>query len=571
MQVREWMSSPAATIKPKAMVWDALQLMVGGNFRRLPVLQDGQLIGIITQGDIQNRIFLSMLPSGQSDIPPALKSSVEAIMSRQVVTVSADTEITEAAVKMLSHNIGGLPVLEGDAVVGIITVRDLFNALIELEKQTRRQAVHLEKEVRARTRHLEILNAAIRAATRSLQPEEVFRDITGVIRELFPFDRSSILLLDDEGSAFTLYELYADTPVDVRTGDQVPRQGTLSGWVLEHNQPTYIQDLSQETDRFPNSELHSLKGMGCAIVLPLSAHGQVFGTLNFASVASHAFSQRDFDLAQQVSYQVAQALNNVRQYQRVNELVAKLQEADRVRNEFMGIVSHDLRSPLASIHGYLQLFSNQKLGALPERYLGLTHDINDIIQYMLRLVEDLLSVGQIGARGLKIHPEVLSVSSFVRDIVADLQSQASERSVELRGTVVDGVHVFADPVRLRQVLTNLIVNAMKFNRPNGKVDVTVSADERMVTLAVADTGVGIPEKDLHNIFDLFTRSEGTRRMDGTGLGLFIARQIAEMHGGTIEVESTPGVGSTFSVRLPRTSANGNGSEPKAADALVQKQ
>ncbi|HEY3999533.1 MAG TPA: CBS domain-containing protein [Candidatus Xenobia bacterium] len=554
MQVRDWMTHPAISIKPQAMVWDALQLMVGGNFRRLPVLENGDLVGIITQGDIQNRIFLSMLPTASPDIPPALKSSVEAIMSRQVVTVTADTEITEAAVKMLSHNIGGLPVLEGDAVVGMITVRDLFNALIELEKQTRQHAVHLEEEVRARTRHLEILNNAIRAATRSLETEQVFTDITSVIRELFPFDRSSVLLLNDAGDAFVLYELYVNAPVDVRSGDRVPREGTLSGWVVDRNQPTYVEDLSTQTSRFPNSELHTLRGMGSAIVLPLAAHGTVFGTLNFASKAVKAFSQLDFDLAQQVSYQVAQALNNVRQYQRVNELLAQLREADRVRNEFMGIVTHDLRSPLASIYGYIQLFQAQKLGPLPDKYMGFTNNICDIIQYMLRLVEDLLAVGQLGARALKIHPETVAVPPFVQELVAGLETQALARQVSLGATCPDGVYVLADPARLRQLLTNLIVNGIKFNRADGRVSVDVTVEETMICFDVSDTGVGIAQHDLTNIFELFTRASTEKSMDGTGLGLFIARQLADLHGGSIRVHSTPDVGSTFSLRLPKATS-----------------
>ncbi|MHB2019404.1 MAG: ATP-binding protein [Candidatus Xenobia bacterium] len=546
MEVRQWMTAPAITVGPQASVWEAMQLMVSGNFRRLPVVEGETLIGLITQGDIQNRIFLSMMPTSQ-DIPPALKSTVESIMARSVVTVEPETEITEAALKMVSNGIGGLPVLERNHVVGMITVRDMFNALMELEKQTRQQAARLELEVRARTRHLEILNAAIQAATRSLETEDVFRDISGVIRELFAFDRSSILLLNDTEDAFIRFELYSEKPVDVHTGVEVPREESLSGWVVDHNLPVHVNDLAADTAR---PKYGSLKGMGSAIVLPLSAHGKVFGTLTFTSVQKDAFTPRDFTLAQQVSRQVAQALHNMRQYQRVQHLVAQLQEADRVRNEFMGIVSHDLRSPLASIYGYVQLFRDQKLGPLPEKYQPFTHDICRIVEYMQGLVEDLLAVGQLGARGMKLHPEALDVAAFVSDLIGSLEAQAGDKQVRLRREVDHGLHVLADRVRLRQLLTNLIVNGIKFNRPDGEVALLVTREADQVRFEVRDTGIGIAEKDLGRLFDLFTRVHQDRRTDGTGLGLFIARQIALLHGGDLQVTSQENVGTSFILTLP---------------------
>ncbi|MGZ6696038.1 MAG: ATP-binding protein, partial [Solirubrobacteraceae bacterium] len=230
-------------------------------------------------------------------------------------------------------------------------------------------------------------------------------------------------------------------------------------------------------------------------------------------------------------------------------------EADRLKDEFFALVSHELRTPLTSIVGYLEMALEEdhgQPGLDPQRrrFLGVIERNASRLQ---RLVGDLLFVAQVEAGTLTLQRGEADLAVLAREAVEAARPRAADAGVELSLRAPDALPLAgADGDRLGQMLDNLIVNALKFTPPGGSVAVTVGG-ERDVELSVADTGVGIDPADQERLFERFYRAEGAteRSVAGVGLGLTIVRAIVQGHGGEITLQSTPGEGTTFDVRLPR--------------------
>jgi two-component system phosphate regulon sensor histidine kinase PhoR len=169
------------------------------------------------------------------------------------------------------------------------------------------------------------------------------------------------------------------------------------------------------------------------------------------------------------------------------------------------------------------------------------------------IVNDLLALSTIETGKLRIEPTHLDAAELVRSVIRDFEPRFAERQIAVRCTATGDVKAWADPRALEQIVTNLLDNALKYTEPGGEIRVHIAAEGERVRLSVADTGIGIPQADRARIFERFYRVDKARSrvLGGTGLGLAIAKHLVLAMGGEISVESTPGVGSTFHVRLPR--------------------
>jgi len=243
----------------------------------------------------------------------------------------------------------------------------------------------------------------------------------------------------------------------------------------------------------------------------------------------------------------------------------QLLELDRMKDQFVSSVSHELRTPLTSMVGYLELLMDGEAGELEEEQAHFLEIVNRNCHRLNRLVDDILFVARVDAGRLSLERETIDFGALAAAAVQSAQATAGTRDVDLRFTADDALPpIDADPLRLTQMLDNLLSNALKFTSAGGTVSVTVSRDGDGINLEIADTGVGIPADEVEKLFDRFFRASTAGVVQGTGLGLSIVKSIVDVHGGSISVASTEGVGTTFAVYLP---VHAQLETPAAADAV----
>ncbi len=227
----------------------------------------------------------------------------------------------------------------------------------------------------------------------------------------------------------------------------------------------------------------------------------------------------------------------------------RLREADRLKDEFVALISHDLRTPLTSITGYVELALEDDLS---DEVRGFLQVVSRNSERLLALVNDLLFVARLQTGEIALEPAEVDLAEVVREGVRSMEPRAAAKRIALTRSLAPVPAVNVDRGRVLQVLDNLISNAVKFTPEGGSVHVTLGHDDDRVVLEVADTGIGIAPRDQRRLFERFFRAENAveRQVPGTGLGLYISRAIAQAHEGALTVHSELGRGSTFRLELP---------------------
>jgi PAS domain S-box-containing protein len=247
--------------------------------------------------------------------------------------------------------------------------------------------------------------------------------------------------------------------------------------------------------------------------------------------------------------------------------VDEQRKQEKQRADFISTASHEMRTPVAAIEGYLALAMNDKVCQIDAKARGFLEKAHSSTSHLGKLFQDLLTSAKAEDGRLTSHPTVIDMSEFTEKLVEDLRFSAEKKGLLLEllsssGKTESGVaklspiyYVHVDPDRLREVVTNLFDNAVKYTEA-GKISIGVTGDQNVVQFRIQDTGAGIPKEDLPHLFQKFYRvdNSSTRTVGGTGLGLFISRKIVELYNGKIWAESEAGKGSTFFINLPRLSA-----------------
>ncbi len=338
------------------------------------------------------------------------------------------------------------------------------------------------------------------------------------------------------------------------------------GIVLLQGQPLLIGDVHAVWDRIHplNQQLASLTQTKALIAVPLKTKDRILGSLTVDRIQGHSLTQDDLELMMTVAHQVAIALDNASAYEQIEDLnvglevkvrerTAELEQADRLRSQFLSHVSHELKTPLTSIKGFLQNLLDGLTGPLNEkqqRYLSRMLDNSD---RLIRMIEDLLDRTRIQSGRLDLVPGEIDVGHCVADAVEPLRLLAQAKRQTLEAVVPSAPLIaWADRDRLIQIITNLVQNAVKFTPEGGSIMVTVRQENQTLAgVSVRDTGPGIPQEFLDQIFDPFFRVRQTRSgTRGLGLGLSIVRTLVELHGGTIVARSEPGQGAELSFTIP---------------------
>jgi signal transduction histidine kinase len=246
-------------------------------------------------------------------------------------------------------------------------------------------------------------------------------------------------------------------------------------------------------------------------------------------------------------------LRNLSRVERIRQLEESLRQSEHHKNEFMSIISHELRTPLNAIIGYAQMLADGFSGELNEQQQRDVKTIVDSADRLLRMVEDTLDLARIDAERFPVYMDSIALDEVIRRAAGSMQGMAEAKGLDIRTHVsLDAPTIRTDPERVRQILTSLLSNAVKFT-DSGSIRVNVEAVETGgVQISVEDTGIGFDAAAFPHIFEEFRQVDAstTRKHGGTGLGLAISKRLVERLGGTIDVTSTPGVGSIFWFRLP---------------------
>jgi two-component system sensor histidine kinase EvgS len=246
----------------------------------------------------------------------------------------------------------------------------------------------------------------------------------------------------------------------------------------------------------------------------------------------------------------AQEEARIRELERARELAER---ENHFKSQFLATMAHELRTPLACVAGYVQVLAEETHGKLNERQKRIVVNIRTSASHMGKLISDVLDFSKIVAGRLDLFLKPTSLRKLVDSMREALDPLINKHGVELRVAVADGLpDVSVDPLRINQVLFNLLSNGFKFTPKGGTVSLSVQAEMDRVAIEVRDTGVGIRAEDLPRLFQEFQQivDPDRPRQDGSGLGLAITKRLVELHGGTVAVQSEPGRGSAFTVKLP---------------------
>jgi PAS domain S-box-containing protein len=253
----------------------------------------------------------------------------------------------------------------------------------------------------------------------------------------------------------------------------------------------------------------------------------------------------------EISYApITQENSAIEQYVCVIRNTTLQHEMDRLRDDFIATLTHDLRTPLLAAIQTLRFFLDGTLGQFDERQSKLLETMLNSNQDMLGLVNALLEVYKYESGQLVLFRDNFNLSELIHQCCSEIKSLIEKKLITLSINNQDNIEIYADKQELRRVLTNLLGNAFNYTPENGKISIIVESDKEFITVSVEDTGMGIPQEDIPKMFNRFSQGTSRKRSTGTGLGLYLSRQIIEAHGGKIWLESTVEKGSKFSFNIP---------------------
>ena len=397
-----------------------------------------------------------------------------------------------------------------------------------------------------RVHALEAANRCARALGSSLDLENAFGAFILELSGLVPFDRTAIVLVDED-AAKTIATAGRGADEVFPPGAVGPLHGSVLERVLD-GQIVVRRDLAES--QFPEDERLVALGLHSELVAPLLLGTEPIGMLTLSRDGADAFSEEEVELVALLGRLVATAVQNIRAYEAERATVEELRRLSALRADFVSLVSHELRSPLAAVIGAARTLQERREELTAEQRDQLLSLIAGEASRLTVLVADVLDTSRIEAGTFSYQFGEVDVASLVEDVVATASVRQAE--VGVRAVLGESLPpVGGDRERLRQVLTNLIENAVKYSAEGDAVEVTAQREDLYVRISVSDRGPGIPDDQQQLIFEKFGRAEvegGSK--PGTGLGLFIARSIAEAHGGTLEVQSRRDGGATFTLSLP---------------------
>ena len=404
------------------------------------------------------------------------------------------------------------------------------------------QAELLRDELGRRADVLEAATRCARALSSSLDLNEAFEAFIRELRGFVPFDRMAIVL-EEAGTAQVLAVAGVGAEVVFSRGSRQPVGQTLLDEILRTGQTVYREDMTE--GRYSEEREFGELGLRSRIAAPLLHGPRAFGMISLVRREPSGFNTQELELVGLLGRLVASAVQNIRAYEAERNTVEELRRLSALRADFVSLVSHELRAPMASVVGSAQTLRQRWRELNPDQRESFLALISSETERLAALVADVLDTSRIDAGTFTYRFADIDLGALVRDSVAGLSLTQEEVSV------VADVHsglpsVRGDRDRLQQVLTNLLDNAVKFSPAGEEVRVSAFQQHSRVRIEVSDSGPGITAAERERIFRPFWSRDG----GGTGLGLAIARELAVALGGSIDVRSESGLGSRFELVLP---------------------
>ena len=421
----------------------------------------------------------------------------------------------------------------------------------------------LEEKVAERTRQLSALYDVTATVNQSLEPQPVLQEVIRKITGIFDFDVTRILLFDPEMNELHLAASYENRPELWAQVSVIKRGQGITGRVADITEPMVFEDTRKDPlyRQLSHTKAAERVGLGFLAVFPIKAKTSCVGTLLCAGHSPRSLSANEIGLLTSMAGQIGVAIENANLFAVMSDKSAaleklnlELQEASRIKSEFMAAMSHELRTPLNIIMGNIELMKDKVFGEITESQQKSLTQITHHSKVLLNLINNVLNMTKIESGKMPLESTTIDVEE-VMSSVKDYTEQLSRNGhLQVLWNVEPNLpSLTTDAVKLEEILQNLIGNAYKFT-PQGRIEVRVRdlKDEKRIEFTVADTGIGIEKKDLDKIFEEFhqLKEAHTGHFDGFGLGLNIVKKYLAVMQGDIRVDSQPGVGTTFTFTLP---------------------
>lgn len=472
---------------------------------------------------------------------------------------------------VLTLQFGLMVISETGLILGAVTT-NRRQADKELAKQLMNTMLitRLFNQVEQKAATERTLNQISRGLNSSLDPEKIFAEIVHYTGKCFSVDRVIIFALAAE-QIVVLNEWRTNDRIVSILDLNAPLSEWKSIYDFDNSHICHVPDLTQLP--LSSGTLAKIKQthLVSALSVPIFICDQFFGGLSLQmTTTQRTFTNDDTDLLQGITEQAAIALCNAQSYERLKHLMKQCTQeleqeklltnaADLAKSNFLNNISHEMRTPLTGILGFSSVLLEQIYGPLNLKQKQYIEVISNSGKHLLALIDDLLDLTAIEAGEAELTKETISVKELASTSVSLIQELANARGLELSLLFGTGVNTcIADKHRLKQILMNLLSNAVKFTE-SGSVTLKVEQTADTIKFSVIDTGIGIALSEQANLFQLFWQLDSglNRKYEGTGMGLALARKLAQLHGGEITVYSKPGQGSCFTLHLPASPAMGS--------------
>jgi signal transduction histidine kinase/ActR/RegA family two-component response regulator len=353
-------------------------------------------------------------------------------------------------------------------------------------------------------------------------PQVILRGLEVAIARAAPGQSARIAMVDEKTDALVIGD-----------DDELLSSAELMAAILDSQNPRFVRTAA-----------------GATLAAPITGRGRRIGVLAVMGRRAPLFASDDLDLVQLLAEQAAIVLDGARLYGDLASANRELSQATKVKSEFLANMSHELRTPLNAILGFSGLLSEQLNGSMSDKQKRFIRNIHEAGEHLLDLINDVLDLSKVEAGRLDLRPEIVTLDVLLEPVAAAGRTAAQAKGVLFAMEAVTG-QLFLDPTRVRQILFNLVSNAVKFTPSGGHVTLRGFIDGRELSFEVADTGIGIPDGARDRVFGVFERfHEGRSEAPGTGLGLALTKRLVEQMNGSISFESEEGSGTTFHVQLP---------------------